>query len=229
MRFQHAVDEPVDVDLLPSRLGGLERADRRADGVGIEDRDRRTAIAAGGVLLEIDGRAAGGAADRADGREEARPLGRRERPDEVLFAEKLDEGREAAVAARAPVVEEVRRVLKVVRERQRQRAARAGQPGRQRAARRRLRGADRLEQLERRPRRQLRALEGVEPEGLAVSAEVDREFTVELPRKAQRLASPLRSPGTASACAARGRRRRVRARAGRTCRTCARRRSRGRP
>ena len=96
-----------------------------------------------------------------------------ERPHEVLRAQELVVGDEAPVPLGAPVVGEPRVALDVVRFGQRARTARALRRGRPPLPRRALVLGHGRDQLQRRAGRHLQELLVVEPQALAVMADVD--------------------------------------------------------
>ncbi len=139
----------------------------------IEHRQRRGAMCTGRASRHIDRSAAVGAVHAPDISAQLLDLLRRQRPDEVLLAEEVEEGRQPAVAMRTAQILELRVPLNVVGAPQPGLAARAlgdigiGPLGP---------GAlltDDAKQLERRARRQRRALVRVEPERLTGMADID--------------------------------------------------------
>ena len=139
-------------------LGLRPLPQRLRDRVRIEDRERRLAEAARRVALEVDRRAAARAAHDLQLRAHAPELRGRERADELLFAQELEERRQAPVLAGAAPVREAAGLRQIVRQRERRAAARAAEPLGERPARLALARMDVAEQLDHRARRQLDAL-----------------------------------------------------------------------
>jgi hypothetical protein len=106
---------------------------------------------------------------------ELRQLWRRERPDEVLLLQELEEGGEPAVVVRAAEVLEARRALHVLRQPEAPLAVGALHQVRGRGVRLARMLADEAKQPERRSGRQRQALAGIEPERLAGEAEVEHD------------------------------------------------------
>lgn len=137
-------------------------------------------MTARGRLSEIDRPAAVRAIDGLDVPPQLRDLLRRERADEVLLPEEIEEGLEPAVIVRAPEVLEPGGTLQVLRPAQPPLAARTLHEVRVLEHRSGDVLADQPEQRQRRPRRELQVLSGVEPDGLARVAQVNLDGAAEM-------------------------------------------------
>ena len=113
------------VDGLAGPIRPLQLLDQRLGLLHVEHRQRRAAVAARGCLREIHRRAAVRAVERLDVLPQLGDLRRRERADEVLLAQEVEERRQPAVAVRAAQVLEAGGALHVAGAPQAAPAARA--------------------------------------------------------------------------------------------------------
>src|ERR1017187_2564631 len=157
----------------------LELPDHARHLLQVQHRHRRAAVRAHRVLDQVDRRAAVGTVNRLYVLPQLLELLRRERPDEILLPQEIDERDQAPVAAVASPVLKRRAALHVVRQKQAPVAARAVEGGWKQRGWPAGRFADQSEELQGRSGRQAQFLEAVEPDRPADRAQVDLDCRAE--------------------------------------------------
>ena len=175
-RAEEGRGDALRIDGGAARLGRGQLGDGLRDGIGIEHRHRRAAIAARGVARQVDRRAAAGTPHLRHALAEPGDFRPGEAAHEILLAQELHEARQPAVALRAAVIGDAVRALHVEGELERARAVRAGEPLGHRPHRAVALLVDQSEQLDHRAGRELGAFVLVEPDDLAIEAHVEAQL-----------------------------------------------------